>query len=135
VNSQTLVVAPIKSSKDLRNKIVAVRLSESEMLSVIAAAEASGGSQADWLRERVLSHDQPHTGRLESPSMMVLLEEIMALRALLINLFPSAIPNYPVAAVRTIMAHAQTVKRKDATDILRLFLERIEEDAERKQVD
>jgi hypothetical protein len=54
MNRQIEVAFSEKSKRDHRNKVVAVRLTEAEMLRVNKAVAADGRSQSDWLRDRVL---------------------------------------------------------------------------------
>jgi hypothetical protein len=78
------------TSNRLRPETVSTRLSPSEMRAVDGAVGAAGTTRSTWLREAVLSHlSQPeptHPLSLES----TILEEIMALRYLVINFFSMA---------------------------------------------
>ena len=40
----------------------------------------------------------------------MLLEELAVLRSLILNLFPAALPGFPVETVRRVLAHAEDTK-------------------------
>lgn len=103
----------------LRVETLATRLSSAEMRTVEAAAEATGITRSEWLRDAALAYlNRPS----QTPSISfesTLLAEIMGLRSLVLNLFPAAIPGFAVGSVRQIMAYADSVKHGEAAKILR----------------
>jgi hypothetical protein len=110
-------------TKVLYSETLATRLSAAEMRAVEAAALTCGISRSQWLRDAALAHLQQsgHTSRISSES--VVLSELMALRLLILNLFPAAIPGLPLESIRQIMAYADSRKHVEAAKSVRSWVD------------
>src|SRR5277367_1692298 len=84
----TVPSAPTVSGNETsRARSIATRLTEAEFGEVEAAAADAGKKVAEWLREAALLHAR--AGQEERIDL-ILLTEIMAMRALMLNLFARA---------------------------------------------
>jgi hypothetical protein len=109
-----------------RTKIVATRLTPGELAEVEAAAESSGQSLAEWLRETALrAARQPPADPIE-----LLLAEVWAMRYTLLNLFHSEAKatsegkEMTPESIVKIRDQADAVKLQKAHQILAEFLAR-----------
>lgn len=73
----------VQEKPGFRTKTIATRITPEELRAVEAAAEGSGKSLAEWLRELALKASQE---RSADPTELIL-AEVMALRYVLLNLF------------------------------------------------
>ena len=99
-------------------KTVSTRLPKVEMEAVESAAEATGMTCAEWLRETALAHlKRPVRSKKPSPDP-VILAEIMGLRSLVQNLIAAA-SDLPEETVQRIVNHADAIKEGEAEEILK----------------
>ena len=106
------------SSDASRVKSVATRLTEAELSEVEAAASKVGKKLSEWLRDTALASVRAPQ---EEQTDMVLLSEIMGMRALMLNLFAQA-SNGPLSAedMRKMSAYADAIKEQKAREFLSL---------------
>jgi hypothetical protein len=101
-----------------RIKTLATRVTPAEMAAVEAAAASSGATRSEWLRACALANLQrPH----QSPRISLestILEEIMALRYLVINFFSMANLGTSLQTLHGAMAIADKGKRGAAVRAL-----------------
>jgi len=106
------------SSDASRVKSVATRLTEAELSEVEEAASKVGKKLSEWLRDTALASVRAPQ---EEQTDMVLLSEIMGMRALMLNLFAQA-SNGPLSAedMRKMSAYADAIKEQKAREFLSL---------------
>ena len=99
-------------------KSVATRLTEAELSEVEAAASKVGKKLSEWLRDTALASVRAPQ---EEQTDMVLLSEIMGMRALMLNLFAQA-SNGPLSAedMRKMSAYADVIEEQKAREFLSL---------------
>ena len=78
-----VVSVPEESRPVLRNKTASTKLSEGELEEVEAAAQQAGKSFSEWARETLLGAAR---GASADPAAEAALGEVLALRAVLLNL-------------------------------------------------
>ena len=109
--------APTSSTANDANRVksVATRLTEAELGEVERAASKAGKKVAEWLRDAALTHARAH----EEPTDQVLLAEVMAVRALMLNLFAKASQG-PLTTedIRKMSAYADSIKDQKAREFL-----------------
>ena len=99
-------------------KTIATRLSPSEVKGVKAAAEISGQTCSEWMREALLLHlKRPARKKKPSPDPTIL-AELMGLRSLVQNLIAAA-SDLPEETVQRIVKHADSIKESKAEEILK----------------
>jgi hypothetical protein len=99
-------------------KTIATRLPPAEVKAVEAAAEATGQTCSEWMREAVLLHlKRPARKKKPSPDPTIL-AELMGLRSLVQNLIAAA-SDLPEETVQRIVKHADTIKEGKAEEILK----------------
>lgn len=102
-----------------RREPVATRLSATEMTALDAAAKDSGLNRSDWLRrvvQQALVQPSPSSATAVDA---ILLAEILALRAMIGDLFATAPMGLPTASVIQIMHNADAKKTSRAEFLLR----------------
>jgi hypothetical protein len=99
-----------------RARSIATRLTEAEFGEVEAAAANAGKKVAEWLREAALLHAR--AGQEERIDL-ILLTEIMAMRALMLNLFAKASQG-PLSTedMRKMSAYSDSIKEQKAEELL-----------------
>ncbi|MGH9607459.1 MAG: plasmid mobilization protein [Terracidiphilus sp.] len=109
-------VPAARSSENYRANSIGTRLSEAELSEVEAAAAKAGKKVGEWLRDAALA--QARAAR-EPGTDPILLAELMAIRALILNLFASASKG-PLTdeSLRKMQAYADSVKQQKADEFL-----------------
>jgi hypothetical protein len=110
---------PSTQPDSLREVTLATRLSIGEMRSIEADAAARGITRSNWLRNAASAYlnGVSPTTRVSLESR--LLEEVMALRLIVLNLFPHAVSGLSIQAVKQIMVFADSAKHAEAAEVLR----------------
>jgi hypothetical protein len=99
-------------------KTIATRLSPHEVKAVKAAAEISGQTCSEWMREAIVLHlKRPARKKKPSPDPTIL-AELMGLRSLVQNLIAAA-SDLPEETVQRIVKHADSIKEGKAEEILK----------------
>jgi hypothetical protein len=108
--------APAPANENSRARSIATRLTEAEFIEVEAAATDAGKKVAEWLREAALTHAS--SGQDEQTDR-ILLAEIMAMRALMLNLFAKASQG-PLSTedMRKMSAYSDSIKEQKAEKLL-----------------
>ena len=107
-----------------RTKSVGFRVRPQEYEELIRAAEEAGMPIGEWIREmslRAARGGGDNTAKLTSlPSMVrINLEELAALRAVVLTLFGTTHPNLSKEEIEQVVAYADSVKRERADTLLR----------------
>jgi hypothetical protein len=112
--SPSSAIAPANETSRARS--IATRLTEAEFGEVEAAAANAGKKVAEWLREAALLHAR--AGQ-EEQTDLILLTEIMAMRALMLNLFAKASQG-PLSTedMRKMSAYSNSIKEQKAEELL-----------------
>ena len=99
-----------------RARSIATRLTDAEFDEVEAAAASVGKKVAEWLREAALLHAR--AGQEERIDL-ILLTEIMAMRALMLNLFAKASQG-PLSTedIRKMSAYSDSIKEQKVEELL-----------------
>lgn len=118
-NSQEVVpFSPATPSANAtsRARSIATRLRDAEFDEVEAAAAGVGKKVAEWLREAALLHAR--AGQEERINL-ILLTEIMAMRALMLNLFAKASQG-PLSTedIRKMSAYSDSIKEQKVEELL-----------------
>ena len=118
-NSQEVVpsspaIPPANATSRARS--IATRLTDAEFDEVEAAAAGVGKKVAEWLREAALLHAR--AGQEERIDL-ILLTEIMAMRALMLNLFAKASQG-PLSTedIRKMSAYSDSIKEQKVEELL-----------------
>jgi hypothetical protein len=82
VGSQEVLVMP---ADQLRNRTVGSKMTESEYEQLLGVAERAGLTLGEWCREGLLARANANVGKNASTPEQILLAEMMALRAILLN--------------------------------------------------
>ena len=99
-------------------KTIATRLPPAEVKAVEAAAEISGQTCSEWMREAIVHHlKRPARKKKPSPDPTIL-AELMGLRSLVQNLIAAA-SDLPEETVQRIVKHADSIKEGKAEEILK----------------
>ena len=119
LNSQEVVpFSPATPSANAtsRARSIATRLRDAEFDEVEAAAANAGKKVAEWLREAALLHAR--AGQ-EERTDLILLTEIMAMRALMLNLFAKASQG-PLSTedIRKMSAYSDSIKEQKVEELL-----------------
>jgi hypothetical protein len=119
LNSQEVVpFSPATPSANAtsRARSIATRLRDAEFDEVEAAAANAGKKVAEWLREAALLHAR--AGQEERIDL-ILLTEIMAMRALMLNLFAKASQG-PLSTedIRKMSAYSDSIKEQKVEELL-----------------
>jgi|HubBroStandDraft_6_1064221.scaffolds.fasta_scaffold986871_1 hypothetical protein len=119
LNSQEVVpFSPATPSTNAtsRARSIATRLRDAEFDEVEAAAANAGKKVAEWLREAALLHAR--AGQEERIDL-ILLTEIMAMRALMLNLFAKASQG-PLSTedIRKMSAYSDSIKEQKVEELL-----------------
>jgi hypothetical protein len=106
--------APANESSRARS--IATRLTEAEFREVEASAADAGKKVAGWLREAALAYAR---GSQEEQTDRILLAEIMAMRALMLNLFAKASQG-PLRTedMRKMCGYSDSIKEQKAEELL-----------------
>jgi hypothetical protein len=109
-------VPAARSSENYRANSIGTRLSEAELSEVEAAAAKAGKKVGEWLRDAALAQAR---AAHEPGTDPILLAELMAIRALILNLFASASKG-PLTdeSLRKMQAYADAVKQQKADEFL-----------------
>jgi hypothetical protein len=109
-------ISPARDSEKYRVKQTGTRLTEAEFAEVEAAAAADGTNISAWIREAILARLSGAQGASTDP---ILLAELMAIRALILNLFAAASKG-PLTdeSLRKMLAYADSVKQQKADEFL-----------------
>ena len=109
-------ISPTRESENYRVKQTGTRLTEAEFAEVEAAAASEGMSVSAWIREAILAGLSGAQGANTDP---ILLAELMAIRALILNLFAAASKG-PLTdeSLRKMQAYADSVKQQKADEFL-----------------
>jgi hypothetical protein len=106
-------IAPANETS--RTRSVATRLTEVEFGEVDAAASNAGKKLAEWLREAALNHARARQVQTDP----ILLAEIMAMRALMLNLFAKASQgSLSTEDIRKMSAYSDSIKEQKAEELL-----------------
>jgi hypothetical protein len=109
-------ISQARESENYRVKQTGTRLTEAEFAEVEAAAAGEGTNISAWIREAILA-------RLSAAQRVdtdpILLAELMAIRALILNLFAAASKG-PLTdeSLRKMLAYADSVKQQKADEFL-----------------
>ena len=108
--------ATAPANETSRARSIATRLTEGEFGEVEAAAANAGKKVAEWLREAALLHAR--AGQEERVDL-ILLAEIVAMRALMLNLFAKASQG-PLSTedMRKMSAYSNSIKEQKAEELL-----------------
>ena len=109
-------ISPARDSEKYRVKQTGTRLTEAEFAEVEAAAADEGTNISAWIREAILARLSAAQGSNTDP---ILLAELMAIRALILNLFAAASKG-PLTdeSLRKMQAYADSVKQQKADEFL-----------------
>jgi hypothetical protein len=109
-------ISPARESENYRVKQTGTRLTEAEFAEVEAAAASEGMSVSAWIREAILDRLSAAQSVNTDP---ILLAELMAIRALILNLFAAASKG-PLTdeSLRKMQAYADSVKQQKADEFL-----------------
>jgi hypothetical protein len=108
-------VAAVPSNESYRTRSVATRLTEAEFAEVESAAASAGQKVSEWLRYAALAQAREEEERTD----LILLTEIVGMRALMLNLFAKASEG-PLRKedLRKISEYADAVKQRKAEEVL-----------------
>jgi len=109
-------ISAARESENYRVKQTGTRLTEAEFAEVEAAAAHEGMSVSAWIREAILARLGAAQRAITDP---ILLAELMAIRALILNLFAAASKG-PLTdeSLRKMQAYADSVKQQKADEFL-----------------
>lgn len=109
-------ISPARESENYRVKQTGTRLTEAEFAEVEAAAADEGTNISAWIREAILARLSAAQSVNTDP---ILLAELMAIRALILNLFAAASKG-PLTdeSLRKMQAYADSVKQQNADEFL-----------------
>jgi hypothetical protein len=109
-------ISPARESENYRVKQTGTRLTEAEFAEVEAAAAGEGTNISAWIREAILARLSAAQRVNTDP---ILLAELMAIRALILNLFAAASKG-PLTdeSLRKMQAYADSVKQQKADEFL-----------------
>ena len=109
-------ISPARDSEKYRVKQTGTRLTEAEFAEVEAAAADEGTNISAWIREAILARLSAAQGSNTDP---ILLAELMAIHALILNLFAAASKG-PLTdeSLRKMQAYADSVKQQKADEFL-----------------
>lgn len=109
-------ISPARESEKYRVKQTGTRLTETEFAEAEAAAAREGMSVSAWIREAVLARLSTDQKANTDP---ILLAELMAMRALILNLFAAASKG-PLTdeSLRKMQAYADSIKEQKADEFL-----------------
>jgi hypothetical protein len=118
-NSAPLIppaISAAQESENYRVKQTGTRLTEGEFSEAEAAAAREGMSVSAWIREAILDRLSAAQSVNTDP---ILLAELMAIRALILNLFAAASKG-PLTdeSLRKMQAYADSVKQQKADEFL-----------------
>jgi hypothetical protein len=97
---------------------LATRVSFEELSDIHAAASASGVTGSHWLREAAIAHLGRGRASKLPPLESTILAEIMALRLIVLNLYPHAIAGLSLTTLHTLMAYAESNKHLEVAKLL-----------------
>ena len=101
-----------------RIETLATRVTSAEMQAIEAAAASSGTTRSEWLRASALAYLQPPHQSPEVSLESTILEEVMALRYLIINFFSMANQGTSLQTLHGAMAVADKGKHGAASRVL-----------------
>jgi hypothetical protein len=109
-------ISPARESENYRVKQTGTRLTEAEFAEAEAAAAGEGISVSAWIREAILARLSAAERVNTDP---IIVAELMAIRALIVNLFAAASKG-PLTdeSLRKMQAYADSVKQKKADEFL-----------------
>jgi hypothetical protein len=109
-------ISTARESENYRVKQTGTRLTEAEFAAAEAAAAGEGMSVSAWIREAILARLSDAQRANPDP---ILLAELMAIRALILNLFAAASKG-PLTdeSLRKMQAYADSVKQQKADEFL-----------------
>jgi hypothetical protein len=109
-------ISPARESENYRVKQTGTRLTEAEFAEVEAAAAGEGTNISAWIREAILARLSAAQRGNTDP---ILLAELMAIRALILNLFAAASKG-PLTdeSLRKMQTYADSVKQLKADEFL-----------------
>jgi hypothetical protein len=109
-------ISPARESENYRVKQTGTRLTEAEFAEVEAAAAGEGTNISAWIREAILARFSAAQRVNTDP---ILLAELMAIRALILNLFAAASKG-PLTdeSLLKMQAYADSVKQQKADEFL-----------------
>jgi len=109
-------ISPARESENYRVKQTGTRLTEAEFAEVEAAAAGEGTNISAWIREAILARLSAAQRVNTDP---ILLAELMAIRALILNLFAAASKG-PLTdeSLRKMLAYADSVNQQKADEFL-----------------
>jgi hypothetical protein len=109
-------ISPARESENYRVKQTGTRLTEAEFDEVEAAATREGISVSAWIRDAILARLSAAQSVNTDP---ILLAELMAIRALILNLFAAASKG-PLTdeSLRKMLVYADSVKQQKADEFL-----------------
>ena len=109
-----------------RTKSVGFRVRQQEYEELVRAAEEAGMPIGEWIREVSLRAARGGNGVASEsdtlPRMVrISLEELAALRAVVLTLFGSTNPNLAKEEIDQILAYADSVKRERVDDLMKRY--------------
>jgi hypothetical protein len=109
-------ISPARESENYRVKQTGTRLTEAEFADAEAAASSEGMSVSAWIREAILARLSAAQNVNTDP---IVLAELMAIRALIVNLFAAASKG-PLTdeSLRKMQAYADSIKEQKAGEFL-----------------
>jgi hypothetical protein len=109
-------ISPARESENYRVKQTGTRLTETEFAEVEAAAADEGTNISAWIREAILARLSAAQRVNTDP---ILLAELMAIRALILNLFAAASKGTLTdESLRKMQTYADSVKQQKADEFL-----------------
>jgi len=124
MNGSKQITETTYDPKSPRTEILTFRLTLAEMKSVAAISAAAGKARSEWARDLVLEHSEIPPDPKGQPVDLMLLEQLMELRLILLYLLQTANPTYPAEAFKRVIGYTKSAKVADAAEIVRVFLER-----------
>lgn len=107
-----------------RTKSVGFRVRQQEYEELVRAAEEAGMPIGEWIREVSLRAARRGNGVASEPETLprmvrISLEELAALRAVVLTLFGSTNPSLAKEEIDQILAYADSVKRERVDDLMK----------------
>jgi hypothetical protein len=101
-----------------RDYTLATRVTSKELRDIGAAAFARGVTNSHWLRNAAIAYLKQDDTPVRASLELTILTEIMALRLVVLNLYPHAIPGLSLASLHSLMAYADSSKHLEVVKLL-----------------
>jgi hypothetical protein len=113
--------APEDKTHLQRTKSVGFRVRQQEYDELLTAAEAAGMPIGEWIREVALGAARSNATGSEDPAglMRIGIEELAALKAVILTLFGTTHPSLGKEEIDQIVAYADSVKRERVDALLK----------------